>query len=473
MSASNRLQGDAGTHQGRSRIRATRSGQSGPGDGTLEPPRDLLRLALAVLIFLAIGRAHQHFGFIGAVRPALVLFLVGLAYAVASPSSVRWDNAWKTWPARLVAALAALACLSIPFGISIGNAGTFFLFAYSKVVLTFFLLLVAVRGTRDLYLFVWAYVLGCGFLVYVAMFIFSLRPAGGVMRLAGLYMYDANDLGVVLSAGIPLCVVLFRNSGRWGQVLSGTILLGIGASLARSGSRGGFLGLLAVGIALLFLLRNISVAKRVGVVAVVAAGLFVTAPQGYWDQMRSLTEPTEDYNWTSPYGRKAVAERGLGYMLDHPVLGVGVGNFQRAEGVLAEVSRQRAQMGVGYRWTAAHNSFIQAGAEMGIPGLLLFCALVFGPIVGLTRLRQRMSRAWRRVGPEHRFLYDMATFLPVSLVGFAVAGFFVSFAYHDVLYILTVYVAATYLGVRRLVRASRRGPAGDRSSGRTRAGART
>lgn len=414
--------------------------------------RDPLRLVLVALVFLTIGRAHQHYGFLGAVRPAQLLFGAGAAYAFLKPSSVRLDNLWSSWPPKVVVALGVLACLSVPFGISMGSSGRFLLESFSKVLLTFFLLVVAIRGPRDLYLFVWAYVLGCGFLVYISIFTFTMQYTGAMQRLGGLYFYDANDLGVVLTAGIPLCIVLLQNSGKLGKATSGLILLGIGASLARSGSRGGFLGLLAVGVALFFLLRNVSVLKRVGAVAVLAAGLFAMAPQGYWTQMESMTEPTEDYNWTSPYGRKAVAERGLGYMLDHPVFGVGAGNFQRAEGLLAEVSRQRAQMGVGYRWTAAHNSFVQAGAELGIPGLLLFCSLVFGSMLGMARLRKRMPRSWRRRGGEHRFLYDLATYIPVSMVGFAVAGFFVSFAYHDVLYVLVLFVTGTYLCVHRLVR---------------------
>lgn len=429
--------------------------------------RDPLRLVLALLIFFAVGRAHQHFAFIGAMSPALLLFLGGVGYAVLDPSSIRLENLWSSWPPKVVAALAVLACLSVPFGISMGSAGRFMLEGFAKVVLVFALLLVAVRNSRDLYVFVWAYVLACGFLVYISLFTFDLQAAGTLQRLSNLYYYDANDVGVVLSAGIPLCVVLFQNSGKLGSIASGTILLGIGASLARSGSRGGFLGLLAVGIALLFLLRNVSVARRGAAVVVVVAGLFFTAPLGYWDQMESLTEPTEDYNWTAPYGRKAVAERGLGYMMDYPVFGLGVGNFPRAEGMLAEVSQRRARMGVGFRWTAAHNSFIQAGAELGVPGLILFCSLIFGGMLGMGRLRKRLPDRWRRLEGEHRFLYDMATYLPVSLVGFSVAGFFVSFAYHDMLYVLVVFVAGTYVCVRSLQGRMRAADADVRERART------
>lgn len=436
-------------HDGRNGTGRGIDGADASSGEKMKIPRDPLRIIVALLIFLAIGRAHQHYGFIGALQPALLLFAGGAAYAFFNARSIRWTNVTTSWPPKVVAALALLACFSIPFGISIGSAGNFMINSFSKVVLTFFLVVVAVRRTGDLKMFVWAFVLGCGFLVYISLFSFTLQSTGSMMRLSNLYFYDANDLTVVLTTGIPLSLVLFQNTGRAGRIVSGIILLGIGMSLARSGSRGGFLGLLAVGIVLLFLVRNVSIPKRAGAVLVLAAGLFIMAPEGYWSQMETLTEPTEDYNWQSPYGRKAVAERGMGYMLQYPLFGVGVGNFGRAEGVLSQVALDRASTGSPYRWSAAHNSFVQAGAELGVPGLILFCTLVFGGMFGLARLRKRLPGSWQRGGAERRFLYDLATYLPVSLVGFAVAGFFVSFAYHDLLYVLTVFVTGVYVCVRR------------------------
>lgn len=414
-------------------------------------PREPLAVVLALLIFFTIGRAHQHFSILGTVRPALLLFLAAIGYALLKPSAIDVDNLRRSWPPKVVLALAVLACLSIPFGISVGSAGSFMVRAYSKVLITFFVIVVAMRRTDHLYLFVWSYVAACGFLVWVTVFFFDLSATGGMYRLNNLYTYDANDMGVVLTAGLPLCIVLFHNSGRWGRLASAAILLGIGASLARSGSRGGFLGLLAVGIALLLMLRHVSILKRAAFVGVVAAGLFAMAPQGYWEQMETLTEPTEDYNWEDEFGRRKVAKRGLGYMMDHPLFGVGVGNFPRAEG-LGEVGQYRARMNMPYKWSASHNSFVQAGAEMGIPGLVLFCSLVFGGMIGMMRLRRRFPPWWRKSRGERRFLWDLSLYLPVSLVGFAVSGFFVSFAYLDVIYVLTAFVAGVYLMAERRLR---------------------
>ena len=70
-------------------------------------------------------------------------------------------------------------------------------------------------------------------------------------------------------------------------------------------------------------------------------------------------------------GRIQIWQRGMGYMLDHPLLGVGAGNFPTAEGTISSIARNTPSW-KGVRWSAAHNSFVEIGAELGVPGLILF-----------------------------------------------------------------------------------------------------
>ena len=410
---------------------------------------DPLRVSLFALIVINISRVHEHFGFVARIRPVLILVMVALAYAILRPRLLGQE--WiRTWPPKVLLGLAIMACLSIPFGLSLGGAASYFLFSFSKVLIVAFLLMAAIRGTRDLSMFVWAYVVSCGVLVWMATLVFGLRLYGsGIARLGDLYMYDANDLGVVLMIGIALSLLTFQTSGRMGKLVSGATLLGIGVAIARSGSRGAFIGVIAVGLALLFALKSVPVAKRVGFVLVTTLALVVATPQGYWEQMRSMLQPKEDYNWTSETGRKAVWERGLGYMWQHPVFGIGIHNFGRAEGTISDRAENRRPGGPGIRWTSPHNSFLQAGAELGIPGLILWSSLVFGGIVSMRRMRRRLPRAWARGDPEERFLYFSTVYLPVALIGFAATAFFVSFAWLDPIYFLAALITGVYVSVNR------------------------
>jgi hypothetical protein len=73
-------------------------------------PRSGLQLALFILVVLSISRIHQHFGIIGAMRPALVLLIIALIAALIRPSNLEVAGL-RTFPARVVAGLVLVACV--------------------------------------------------------------------------------------------------------------------------------------------------------------------------------------------------------------------------------------------------------------------------------------------------------------------------------------------------------------------------
>lgn len=437
------------------------------------PTLDALRVALFLLCVLTLSRIHQHFPMVAALDPAKVLAAVALAYVFLNPRAAAPGNLVRPWPAQVVTALAILACLSVPFGIAMGRSASFLVNVYAKVLIFAGLLMVATRHGRDLFLFVWANVLACGILATLTIFVFDLTqvPGDPALRVSGLYMYDANDAGLVLTVGLPLALLTLQTSKTPGKLLSALVLLGIGIALGRTGSRGAFLGFVAVAAGLLLWWPQLSLVKRVAVLGSVVLALQVAAPAGYWQRMGTVLNPTADYNWDAIDGRKAVALRGIGYMLDHPFFGIGIHNFERAEGTISEKAKEH-HPGMPLRWTPPHNSFIQAGAELGIPGLLLWSCLVLGGIVAPIRLRRRLPAAWLRGDREERFLYLSTIYLPIAFLGFAVTSSFLSFAYLDPLYVLTSYLVGLYASLAlkdkrdqpapRIAAASTRGPGASR-----------
>lgn len=439
--------------------------------GPLFAGQNTFRLFLFFLTLLTVSRIHAHLG-LGFLRPAVFLVAGALGYALLNPRVVNWKALFRYWPTKVIVALAVVACLSAPFGISLGATAVFILSEYSKTLVFAALLIAAFRGASDVRLIVAAYVIGAAILVYFALFVFALSGGGGgMMRLSNLYTYDANDLGLMLLVAVPLTLWLMGTVSRRGKALLGALLLSIGAALALSGSRGAFVGSGALGLALLWFLRTVPVSKRLLVVAALGLGMAVMAPPGYWDQMGTILNPTEDYNWSSPSGRKQIWTRGLGYMWDYPVFGLGAGNFPRAEGMISDIATtQTADRGV--KWLAAHNSFVQVGAEMGVTGLLLWSFLVFGGLVGMLRLRRRLPRWWARGDPEQRFLYASTMYMPAAYVAFVVPAFFLSFAYMDPIYFLSALYCGVHAAVDRRLRLDRmrqdasRGPAAPLGGGR-------
>ena len=424
---------------------ATRAAPRGRVGITLDP----LRVSLIVLTILTVSKAHALFSALAALRPALVAVIAALVLAALNPRSLASGSILKTWPAKAIAAFGILACLSVPFGISMGNAGLYILNNYWKVMLYGFLLVAAVRNTRDLHTLIWAYVLGAGVLVWQVIFVaqMTIEGPGAIARAEGLGMYDANDIGPVLEIGLPLCVLTFSSSGRIGKALSALIAVGIAISIAKSGSRGAFLGFLATGLALLLLAKGVSVVKRVAVLGVTILALSWAAPEGYWKQMQTITKPTEDYNWNVDYGRKALALRGLGYMMQYPFFGIGIANFGFAECTISPLAINPGK--AGFRCKPPHNSLIEAAACLGVGGLLLWSGLLIGGVVAMLRLSKRLPRAWPRGDPEQRFLYGCTRYLPVALIAFAVSSSFVSFAWMDFIYILAAFMAGVYTSVAK------------------------
>jgi O-antigen ligase len=417
---------------------------AGTATGQLRATNDGFRNIMSLLMVFTISRIHQHFPILAPFRPLMLLTLLGAFYALANPRFLSKDYAIKTWSFKITMAMGIMACISVPLGISMGASGMFILSEYSKVILFGVLVLFAIRNGNDLYRMVWSFVIAGGCLAYLGIFVYKMKGTAGdpFVRIQSGYSYDSNDLALVCVLSVVMALLTLTTSGKRGKLVSLGVLAALGMTLAKTGSRGGFLAMVVVIAALLVMLRGVSLDKKLAFVAVVGLGLFIAAPPGYWDKMASITSPKEDYNWTSETGRKAVFERGMGYMLSRPLGGLGINNFGRAEGTISARAQAREfdPSLPGIKWSVAHNSFVQAGAEMGIPGMIIFSMLIFGTIRQSMRLRKQMPREWAKGDSEQRFLLAATMYFPIALIGFAVGGFFVSFAYLDPVYVLVSFV---------------------------------
>lgn len=430
--------------------------------GQLRAASDPMRLLLFLLTLVTISRVHDAFPALSRLHPGLVLTMMVAAYALVNRQTLRAKGLLGPWMPRLMLGMLVFACIGAPFGISLGSSGLFILDSYAKTMVFVFLLLAAVRDVRDLYAFVWAIVVSSALIVVASLFMYQTREYGDYARLANMGSYDANDIGCVLMVGLCFTMLIYQVTTGWKKLLSALILLGIGATIARTGSRGTLVALVVVGSALLVLSKNVSVLKRVAFVAVLVMGIAVASPQGYWQQMSTVLNPTEDYNWNSRDGRRQLAERGLGYMLDRPIFGLGIHNFGKAECTISEKA-MNSLGGAGVRCMAPHNSAVQAGAELGVPGLFMWIGLLAGGIVAMFRLRKRIPKAWIRGTREEYFLALAPMYFGLAMVGFTVTSLFVSFAWLDL-----VYALAALMGGLQFVVTARMGNRAEMTAGMAR-----
>lgn len=380
-------------------------------------------------LFVAVGRlpelvpalAPLHLG-----KVALLLGLLGLLIGGGRPVM----PVLSTGPGRLLAAFLLLAVLSVGFSIWMSYSLGFVLSQLLSSALLFFLLVRTATGVRMLMLY------ASGLLVSGLLLALMMIRAGGAERVAIVSSYDPNDLALVLVAILPLAVVsmlVARGARRY--LLGGVTALVLLAILMTS-SRGGFLALVTVALYLLFarlpgadgrIARRLTPGKLlIALLAVVL--LTVATPQRAWDRIATVFSPEDDYNVTADTGRLAIWKRGLGAMAQRP-WGWGVYAFEAVEGAR------------GGRHQAAHNSFIQVGVELGVIGLGLYLAMLRLCWLRLGTLQVPTLSGHGQARAEQR-LYMLATALRGSLIGFVVAGFFLSAAYAALLFVLFALVAA-------------------------------
>jgi len=399
---------------------------------------DPLLICVAGYVLTAVGRVHQLFAFLEPLHLALVCASLAVAlYVLGGWRERRFNHVLRVRTTRYVLGLTLWLALSVPGALWQGGA---FEMAtdFAKMILMFLVIAATVRGMRDVERLAFIYLLSGG--IYAAVVLSRFHVNAQDWRLASLYYYDANDFATFAVMCLPIGVhFMVRPGASWRRLVSAVALGCLAVGVIWAGSRGGFLALLAVAAFLLLRYTAIRARWRFLTTALLAVVFTATATDTYWEKMRTILNPKEDYNITEAEGRLPVWKRGLGYMLDHPVFGVGAGNFPAAEGTLSPLAEAAAR-GRGVKWSVAHNSFIQVGAELGIPGLLLF--------VGMLASALRALRAAERVriprGPyDHsRVPAQLAQTLMASLIGYMVGGFFLSLAYKDVLFVLIALTVA-------------------------------
>jgi O-antigen ligase len=192
---------------------------------------------------------------------------------------------------------------------------------------------------------------------------------------------------------------------------SGYIVV-IGAS-----SRGSQLGLLAIGIWLLLKQKNGF--KGLFLMIIVAAIIFRFLPEA---QMQRFSEMGED---SDSVQRLTYWAYGLNEVIpSHPLLGVGYKNWLPYLNYFVPEG-----MGPQQQNQAPHNIFIQAAAELGLIGFLVYLLMIYYSFKNNLRTRQMAKEI------NKPLLFNLSYGLDAGLIGFLVAGSFVSVFYYPFFWI--------------------------------------
>jgi O-antigen ligase len=386
---------------------------------------DGLLLCIAGYILMSVGRVHQLFSVLEPLRLAILTGILATVIYLLDPQEHRRAAHVIGPTTTYLVAFLIWMVLSVPGSLRAGNSFDLLFDNFIKTVLMYFIVAASIRGTRDVERLTLAYLVAATIYAAVVIARFDVGSGDG-WRLGRLYYYDANDFATLMVTAIPLGLYFLHSARRpLPRFAAAASLVVLTLSFVRSGSRGGFVALAVVGLFVVLRYSAIPLRWRLSGAALVAVVLFGTASDRYWTQMGTILSDT-DYNLKEESGRMEIWRRGIGYMLRDPLLGVGPDNFRVAEGTMSPYA-DRQELGIGVRWNAAHNSYIQVGAELGIPGLVLFVALIGSAFAAL-----------RRAGRNEHALGGppLAPALTAALLGFVVGAFFLSLAYSEMLYTL-------------------------------------
>jgi putative inorganic carbon (hco3(-)) transporter len=269
-------------------------------------------------------------------------------------------------------------------------------------------------------------------------------------RIAGP-LGDPNFFAQILIVLVPVGLTLAAESkGLRGKLLAlgATALILGGAVLTYS--RG---GALALGCVLLLFLASYRVRPRhLGLGALVLALLLLMTPPELFRRLGTIGEilpgGEEVIDPDSSFAeRKLYALTAWAMFLDHPVLGVGAGNytvhFDRYADKVGFSARDYEQPGeVHY----PHNLYLEIAAETGFVGLALFAGVVIAAFLGLRRARAVLLARGDRVSA------DFARAFEIALVGYLVSSVFLHGHFQRYLWLLFGFAAALRLMARELAR---------------------
>lgn len=279
---------------------------------------------------------------------------------------------------------------------------------------------------------------------------------------------DPNYFGQILIVAAAIGLVLtWRGRSRMQRLLAGAATAVTAYAIALTYSRGTAVALLVL-LILMAAMRYFKAWQMLAMVAAVAA-LLVAVPS-YADRVATLSNLTSANTATgsdpaadeSAQGRSTELKAGIAAFVDHPLLGVGPGVFplhyreyaERVGGYLHDATPAGPDKGREAK-REAHNILVAQAADLGLPGLLTFCALVGLTLLGLIRVRAANLRS----GRHH--CVDLATALLLALLGYLLTGLFLTLAYETYFWMLLGLAgAATSVALREHGPAPRRGLAG-------------
>lgn len=387
--------------------------QRNPIATLLKPGHALTYAALFAFTIVLYARPGEFYPSPLTASIALVVAIITLAFFLPSQLSLEGTLTARPLEVNLVLLFLLTGLLSVPLAINRLAAWQEFSSTFIRCVIIFIVIVNVVRTEARLKGLLFLALLSSVWLSLQAindyrlglMAVEGYRAAG---RGTGIFG-NTNDMALHVVTVLPISIaLLFGSRGLTRKFLYGACAAVMMAAVVLSYSRGAFIGLVVV---LLFFAFKIGRRRRLEIVSGVLGitiVMIVLAPSGYGGRLLSIFMPSLDPGGSAD-SRRGELFRSLDVALHHPLLGIGMGNYQ------PEMS---------FRGLVTHNSYTQVAAEMGATALVLYTLFVVNPL----RKLGQIARETFEVRANSHFYY-LAVGLQASLLAYMVSSFFLSVAY--------------------------------------------
>ena len=285
-----------------------------------------------------------------------------------------------------------------------------------------------------------------GFLMVKEALIFLLTAGGHQVSGTGS-LGDNNGVAMSILMTIPLLLYCAKYTADNWVRLAMQITAGFGVvTVIATYSRGGFVGMLAMG---LMLLKNSKYKVR-AILALAIFGVVIVAalPSNYLERINTIRDASSD----NSFEIRLLAWK-INYMLalDHPFLGVGPYGSLIWENWTSQLGQAVTFLfpsPLVMRTFVAHSIYFQVLGDTGFIGLFLFVALLATALLK-TIQTQRLARR----EPALEWAGDLARATQISLVVYLVAGAALSLIYFELIYIMLAIISRTHRTARQLATA--------------------
>ncbi len=320
-----------------------------------------------------------------------------------------------------------------------------------KEIVLFFAITSVMLTRHRIHLVLIVVVLSIGFFSVKEGLIFALT-AGGHIILGSGAIGDNNALATAMLMTIPILYYLYRYSELRVVRLCfmAALVLSVIATVGTY-SRGGFVGMLVVG---LFMVKNsrrkVSTLFFLGLASML---VYALAPASWFDRLHTINSATDDGSFM---GRVVAWKMSVLVALDHPLTGGGPHSIHR---LLVWETYRPLLYRLDFITTppadtlphAAHSIWFEILGDLGFPGLLLFLAIL-GSAVWQCRSIARMTRGQ----PSLIWAADLARMLQISLAVYAVTGSALSLGYFEMYYIIVALLSRISRTVQQTLNAQSR-----------------